>query len=290
MGVFILLMFLFLAFLIVAALFIFVVIPTVIVTFIKERKKYRQMYNLDTIMLSHSEELIEDSMLDTEQSAQYTQEYDQKTSHASYSLEKSESIKELSTMTIDQQMIIAIDELIATIGIGATITRKELVNLIHNKYGIHESSIIPSDYCYNRINNGISISKPTLFEHVDTGKYRCLGKNYPYNGPIYHKDIIIGSCENGERKIHGITEVGKQPIPHNKAHNRRDPSPRLRFEVLARDKFTCQYCGASPSKDPSVKLHIDHIIPWSKGGLTTIDNLQTLCSTCNLGKSDIIVE
>lgn len=35
-------------------------------------------------------------------------------------------------------------------------------------------------------------------------------------------------------------------------------------------------------------LDVDHIIPWSKGGETTIENLQTLCSKCNLGKSNIL--
>ncbi len=63
---------------------------------------------------------------------------------------------------------------------------------------------------------------------------------------------------------------------------------RLRFKVMQRDNFKCVICGTSPAKDPSVELHIDHIIPWSKGGETIIDNLQTLCSKCNLGKSDLI--
>ena len=67
----------------------------------------------------------------------------------------------------------------------------------------------------------------------------------------------------------------------------RDINLRLRFKVLSRDCFKCCMCGASPAKDPSVELHIDHIIPWSKGGETTIDNLQTLCSNCNWGKSNL---
>ena len=69
---------------------------------------------------------------------------------------------------------------------------------------------------------------------------------------------------------------------------RRDVNLKLRFQVLKRDNFKCCICGASPAKDPTVELHIDHIIPWSKGGETVIDNLQTLCSKCNLGKSDIL--
>lgn len=69
---------------------------------------------------------------------------------------------------------------------------------------------------------------------------------------------------------------------------KRDINLRIRFKVLMRDNFKCCACGASPAKDPSVELHVDHIIPWSKGGETTIENLQTLCSKCNLGKSNLI--
>jgi hypothetical protein len=70
----------------------------------------------------------------------------------------------------------------------------------------------------------------------------------------------------------------------------RDPSLRLRWKIIQRDNFSCVKCGASPAKDPTVVLHIDHIKPWSKGGETEISNLQTLCQECNLGKSDIEIE
>lgn len=61
---------------------------------------------------------------------------------------------------------------------------------------------------------------------------------------------------------------------------------RLRAQVLIRDNCICQMCGNSPSKNHDVILHIDHIKPWSKGGETVIENLQTLCMVCNIGKSD----
>ena len=70
----------------------------------------------------------------------------------------------------------------------------------------------------------------------------------------------------------------------------REPNLRLRFMVMQRDNFKCCKCGASPAKDPSVELHIDHIVPWSKGGETVIENLQTLCSKCNLGKSNLMLD
>lgn len=73
-----------------------------------------------------------------------------------------------------------------------------------------------------------------------------------------------------------------------KCRTSRNPTTSLRYTVLTRDNYKCCACGASPAKDPSVELQVDHIIPWSKGGETELDNLQTLCSKCNLGKSDLL--
>ncbi len=67
----------------------------------------------------------------------------------------------------------------------------------------------------------------------------------------------------------------------------RDPSLRLRWHVLQHDRFCCCGCGASPARTPSVELHVDHIVPWSKGGESVLENLQTLCSVFNLGKSNM---
>lgn len=67
----------------------------------------------------------------------------------------------------------------------------------------------------------------------------------------------------------------------------RDPNLRLKFLVMKRDNFKCCMCGRSPATTVGLELHIDHIIPWSKGGETVLDNLQTLCNDCNLGKSNL---
>lgn len=62
---------------------------------------------------------------------------------------------------------------------------------------------------------------------------------------------------------------------------------RLRFIVMRKDGFKCKSCGRSPATDSSIVLHVDHIQPWSKGGETILENLQTLCSKCNLGKGNL---
>ena len=63
---------------------------------------------------------------------------------------------------------------------------------------------------------------------------------------------------------------------------------RLRFQILERDGFRCQYCGLT-AKD-GIKLQIDHINPKSNGGKLEPNNLTTSCEICNLGKSDVILK
>ncbi len=54
---------------------------------------------------------------------------------------------------------------------------------------------------------------------------------------------------------------------------------RLRSAVFERDNYTCQYCGKR-----DVALECDHILPFSRGGNSTIDNLITACKSCNRSK------
>jgi hypothetical protein len=59
----------------------------------------------------------------------------------------------------------------------------------------------------------------------------------------------------------------------------RRPRPRVKLtrrEVFIRDNFTCQYCGRQ-----SGDLTIDHIVPRSRGGAHTWENLVSACKTCN---------
>lgn len=73
-----------------------------------------------------------------------------------------------------------------------------------------------------------------------------------------------------------------------KRRTSRDPSLRLRFRVLVRDRFTCCGCGKSPATSHGTELHLDHTIPWSKGGETVFENLRTMCSKCNIGKGNVL--
>ena len=106
-------------------------------------------------------------------------------------------------------------------------------------------------------------------------------------------DETDGGQEDSEKnkQIEATPLKGETPVTSNAAvcthKTSRNINLRLRFRVLARDHFKCCCCGKSPATNPSVELHVDHIFPWSKGGETVKENLQTLCSECNLGKSDL---
>jgi 5-methylcytosine-specific restriction endonuclease McrA len=60
----------------------------------------------------------------------------------------------------------------------------------------------------------------------------------------------------------------------------------LRGFIKNRDGFACRYCSVSVAAEPNLLLEIDHIVPVSRGGLSTVDNLQTLCWRCNRTKSN----
>lgn len=63
--------------------------------------------------------------------------------------------------------------------------------------------------------------------------------------------------------------------------NKRPPIPKEVVDVVwRRDGGKCVYCGSTEN------LQLDHIIPFSKGGATTVENLQLLCQKCNLQKSN----
>ncbi len=70
----------------------------------------------------------------------------------------------------------------------------------------------------------------------------------------------------------------------------RDIRLGLRFRVLHRDHFKCVLCGDHPARNPECVLHVDHVIPWSKGGKTSEENLRTLCAMCNVGRGNRFVD
>ncbi|NET07379.1 MAG: HNH endonuclease [Merismopedia sp. SIO2A8] len=81
------------------------------------------------------------------------------------------------------------------------------------------------------------------------------------------------------KKYAATKSQSKQKQGKNKRSRHIHPS--VRVSVLHRDNYKCVFCGRTSSE---VKLEVDHILPFSKGGKNDISNLQTLCFDCNRGK------
>ncbi|MFA5292936.1 MAG: HNH endonuclease [Phycisphaerae bacterium] len=96
---------------------------------------------------------------------------------------------------------------------------------------------------------------------------------------------------NKEGYISSEAEIKSLKIePTTKHKTSRTVNWRLRFLVMHRDDFKCKLCGVSPAIKPGTILHVDHIKAWTNGGETVIENLQTLCNQCNIGKSNLSLE
>lgn len=75
---------------------------------------------------------------------------------------------------------------------------------------------------------------------------------------------------------------------YNAKEQRRLMTPGLRRQIMERDGYTCRFCGRYMPDGNDI--HIDHIVPVSKGGKTVPSNLQVLCAKCNLSKGAKLIE
>jgi 5-methylcytosine-specific restriction endonuclease McrA len=92
--------------------------------------------------------------------------------------------------------------------------------------------------------------------------------------------------EEYDQDIRSVSISIKMPAVVRMLRRFRGRAARVRFSrinVMARDKFRCQYCG---TKLPMSKLSFDHVVPRSQGGKTSWDNIVTACLPCNVRKGN----
>lgn len=116
----------------------------------------------------------------------------------------------------------------------------------------------------------------------------------PY--PVYVFEYVSAGGNSSQKTditltttvIDALVETLSQKIRWRKsaAGQRALMTSALRNSIKKRDKHTCRNCAVSLAAEPHLLLEVDHIIPVSKGGLSTPENLQTLCWRCNRTKSN----
>jgi 5-methylcytosine-specific restriction endonuclease McrA len=92
--------------------------------------------------------------------------------------------------------------------------------------------------------------------------------------------------EEYDRDVRSVYLVIKMPAVVRLISRLRRRKQRVKFSrqnVLARDRWRCQYCG---QKKKTAELTYDHVIPRSRGGKTCWENIVTACQDCNARKGD----
>lgn len=182
---------------------------------------------------------------------------------------------------------------------------------LYNKYGRYDSTTLSRRFrSWNtalaraglQVNNTINIPDLVLFENLESvwtslGRQPALidmdGPNSEVVGSTYRRRF--GSWNNALRSFMDYigNDTAYKSLEATKTtaadlgRGSRGADLRTRFRVLQRDRFRCCICGRSPATEVGVVLHVDHVRPWSKDGPTKMENLQTLCSKCNLGKGNL---
>ena len=135
-----------------------------------------------------------------------------------------------------------------------------------------------------------------MYKHSPTNlmrKYKEIKQRIPYDKistPEFNMCIRkikmllnVNDLEtlNGDGCPKYISKVYKKSVRTKYSSNPRYMRAEDRHNVFVRDNYSCKECGRN---NKQTTLHIDHIIPVSKGGRGNIDNLQTLCFDCNMAK------
>ena len=154
----------------------------------------------------------------------------------------------------------------------------------------------------------IQIEKSRLKSHRQRQFAKCLDDEHCYNFYLIRQlttyqqvnyvkyaskvDVIDGSYSFSYADLHnryiqlysiGLTSTLSE---HAVKYQRSLVTKGLREKIARRDNYTCQICGKY--MPDGVGMHIDHIVPVSKGGKSVPSNLQVLCSKCNQSKSNKI--
>ena len=125
---------------------------------------------------------------------------------------------------------------------------------------------------------GVELSPVTIpyqqysFEYVSAGGNSSQRTQIVLNSPTI--DALV---ENLSSKIRWKKSTAGQ---------RALMTAKFREYIKSRDNYTCQQCSVALTEQPLLLLEVDHIIPVSRGGMSTEENLQTLCWRCNRIKSN----
>lgn len=131
--------------------------------------------------------------------------------------------------------------------------------------------------------NSVSNTYPLLFFKDQFFMPERMNIQGQHEEIILHIKKIVYSEEAEIIKLREEIKNIETTFEYTKSNTKRKPIPdNIKALVWTRDKGSCLICNSTKA------LHFDHIIPIAKGGSNHAENIQILCQTCNLKKSDKI--
>ncbi len=150
---------------------------------------------------------------------------------------------------------------------------------------LHEEKNVSVDALFDNLKLvWIAKGKQPVYRDVNVAPSQCTGSTYNARFGGWRKaleEFVAAVTDDQQQLVRADVQASKN---RTATRTNRDPSLALRFLVLKRDRFRCVACGRSPATEAGLVLEVDHILAWSKGGITIAENLQTLCFDCNRGK------
>jgi hypothetical protein len=187
-------------------------------------------------------------------------------------------------------------------------TGKYTSGTIHSRFGTWNKALLKAGLELTLIQN---ISDTHLFENIEEA-WIGLGRQptfremrqplskysaapYLYKFGTWRKALeafveFINSDNDQNQEIEleeNTSELTQESEVIFKHKTKRNPSERLKVQVLMRDGNKCRLCGITVTGE---NIHFDHILAWSKGGETVLENLQVLCEAHNLAKGNLEYE
>jgi len=262
-----------------AIILIIISLLTIIYVLIKNRERIRNKYMFNRIKTSH----IYNDLIELNNSYNFDKIV------PFYSTYNVGFKSNLRTCNIDDYLLMTLND-----NYGGIAEYKKRCSNLRSLYVDYENAYV---VLYNKIDE----------EYPDNEKYNSYMKNLfaALKKPLLNEfEVIIsikyssrmGRVREGISKRYNYIEYKQveyeyfQLRTENRLYEissrveRAKMSESMRYDVFKRDGFRCRICGASAND--GAKLHVDHIIPISKGGRTRMDNLQTLCDRCNIGKGN----
>lgn len=223
------------------------------------------------------------------------------TIQSEHAIEKAED----NELTVQEQIEQYVVKIIAQYGLGHSISGQDIKTDLVTRYKTNPSSILPADYCYNRLNKGIDKNKTAYFEYIERDQYRVWGKDYPFNGVILAKpkgeeEHLVGRCVNGNRCIDKLPVYPDELTDESPEYregkketvriNTYERNPAARQACIDHYGTKCFVCGFDfgqfygPKCEGMIHVHHLNMISESNGEyvVDAINDLRPVCPNCHM--------